>query len=227
MNISGFQKLSLLDYPGKLSCIIFTQGCNFKCSFCHNSDLINQTQGLISLSEIFDYLNKRQKLLDGVVISGGEPTIQKDLKHFCKQIKSLGLLVKLDTNGSNPKLLQELIDEQLVDYVAMDIKNDFSDYHLIIGKQTNQDKIKKSIELLQTSHIDYEFRTTIMKNYHNFNQIKKICQYLDKKSKYYLQNFKNTESVVDQKLISFKEEELKTIETKLKKEFPNVKVRGI
>ena len=135
MVITGLQKLTLLDYPDHVACIIFTQGCNFKCPFCQNSTLIgfNLSDTIISENEIFEYLEKRKKILDGVVITGGEPTIQKDLKSFITRIKELGLKVKLDTNGYNPSLLKELLDEDLIDYVAMDIKNCIDKYSMTVG----------------------------------------------------------------------------------------------
>ena len=229
MKISGFQKLTLLDYPGKIACIIFTQGCNFKCTFCQNSDLIkNKDESIIKEQEILDYLEKRKKVIDGIVISGGEPTIQKDLKGFCKKVKDLNLLVKLDTNGSNPSVIKDLIDNHLIDYVAMDIKNIFNEYKIITDvKNINTDNIKKSIKLLQSSPIDYEFRTTIMKNYHDLTKIKKICKYLGKDTKYFLQNFEDSEYVLSKQLIPFSKEELVAIRNEINKEYPNVKVRGI
>ena len=152
MKIVGLQKLTLLDYPGKLSCIIFTQGCNFKCPYCQNSDLIPLNGNeIISEEEVFNFLEKRKKMLDGVVITGGEPTIQKDLEDFISKIKNLGYRVKLDTNGSNPKLLESLITQKLIDYVAMDIKNTFYEYENIIKTKTSIDNIKKSIKLIKNS----------------------------------------------------------------------------
>ena len=197
MNIAGVQKVTLLDYPGKVACEIFTQGCNFECPFCQNSSLIPITNtGEFSEEEIFEYLNLRKNILDGVVITGGEPTVQKDLKGFIKKIKDLGLLVKLDTNGGNPKVLQELIDEKLVDYVAMDIKNIFNKYNITAGKKINLDNIKKSIEILKASKIDYEFRTTIIKEMHSLDDIISICKLVGN-AKYYLQNFEDSENVID------------------------------
>ena len=129
MKIAGFQKLTLLDYPSKVACIIFTQGCNYKCPYCQNSGLIDHSnEDLIDEEEIFKYLDKRKGIIDGIVISGGEPTIQKDLKDFMKKVKEKGFLIKLDTNGSNPKLVEEIINEKLVDYIAMDIKNVLEEY---------------------------------------------------------------------------------------------------
>jgi pyruvate formate lyase activating enzyme len=229
MKINGFDKLTLLDYPSKIACIIFTAGCNYNCSFCQNADLIPLTkEGFIKEEEIFAYLNKRHNVIDGIVISGGEPTIQKDLKNFIKKLKEYKILVKLDTNGSNPKILKELINENLIDYVAMDIKNIFDEYSEIIRiPNVKIANIKESINILKNSKIDHEFRTTIMKEYHDFNKIKKICSYLGANEKYYLQNFVLSERVNVQNLTPFSKEELKEIEQKLIKDFPNVKVRGL
>ena len=227
MNIAGVQKVTLLDYPGKVACEIFTQGCNFECPFCQNSSLIPITNtGEFSEEEIFEYLVLRKKILDGVVITGGEPTVQKDLKGFIKKIKDLGLLVKLDTNGGNPKVLQELIDEDLVDYVAMDIKNIFNKYNITAGKKINLDNIKKSIEILKASKIDYEFRTTIIKEMHSLDDIVSICKLVGN-AKYYLQNFEDSENVIDHSLHGFSREELLFIDKYLKDVFPNVEIRAL
>lgn len=227
MNIAGVQKVTLLDYPGKVACEIFTQGCNFECPFCQNSSLIPITNtGEFSEEEIFEYLNLRKNILDGVVITGGEPTVQKDLKGFIKKIKDLGLLVKLDTNGGNPKVLQELIDEDLVDYVAMDIKNIFNKYNITAGKKINLDNIKKSIEILKASKIDYEFRTTIIKEMHSLDDIVSICKLVGD-AKYYLQNFEDSENVIDHSLHGFSREELLFIDKYLKDVFPNVEIRAL
>ena len=227
MNIAGVQKVTLLDYPGKVACEIFTQGCNFECPFCQNSSLIPITNtGEFSEEEIFEYLNLRKNILDGVVITGGEPTVQKDLKAFIKKIKDLGLLVKLDTNGGNPKVLQELIDEKLVDYVAMDIKNIFNKYNITAGKRINLDNIKKSIEILKASKIDYEFRTTIIKEMHSLDDIISICKLVGN-AKYYLQNFEDSENVIDHSLHGFSREELLFIDKYLKDVFPNVEIRAL
>lgn len=227
MNIAGVQKVTLLDYPGKVACEIFTQGCNFECPFCQNSGLIPITNtGEFSEEEIFEYLNLRKNILDGVVITGGEPTVQKDLKGFIKKIKDLGLLVKLDTNGGNPKVLQELIDEKLVDYVAMDIKNIFNKYNITAGKKINLDNIKKSIEILKASKIDYEFRTTIIKEMHSLDDIVSICKLVGD-AKYYLQNFEDSENVLNHSLHGFSREELLFIDKYLKDLFPNVEIRAL
>ena len=228
MKITGFNKLTLLDFPNKVACIIFTQGCNFKCGYCQNSMLIPKSKDAeITEEEVLEYLKKRKSLLDGIVISGGEPTIQKDLVSFIRKVKDLGFLVKLDTNGSNPIVLKELIDNNLVDYVAMDIKHILDKYEVITKCKVNIDNIKKSIDLLINSNIDYEFRTTIIKNVHEIKTILEICGYFDKDISVYLQNFEQSEGVLDKTLDSFSKEELIEINNKIRKKFPNVIIRGI
>lgn len=228
MNISGLQKLSLSDYPGFISAVIFTQGCNFNCDYCQNSSLIPNKKGLMEEEEILDYLKKRKSILDGLVISGGEPTVQKDLKEFIIKIKEFGYKIKLDTNGSNPKVLKDLLDNNLLDYVAMDIKQDKINYEEVTGyKKYNFESIKESIKILEESKIDYEFRTTLIKNYHDLQKVENILKIIDKKSKYYLQNFEISDDVRNKKLEGFTKEELLEIENKLKKKYPNLNIRGI
>ena len=227
MKIAGFQKLTLLDYPSKVACIIFTQGCNYKCPYCQNSGLIDHSnEDLIDEEEIFNYLNKRKGVIDGIVISGGEPTIQKDLKTFMKKVKDLGFLIKLDTNGSNPKLLEEVINEGLVDYIAMDIKNVLDLYKDVTGVNPNIENLKRSIELIKNSPIEHEFRTTIIKNIHDINKILTICSYVENE-RMFLQNFVRSETVLGEFLEPFSEAELIEIDNILKEKSPNVRIRGV
>ena len=225
MKISGLEKLTLTDYPGHLACIIFTQGCNFKCPFCQNSTLLPLEEGLISEEEVFAYLNKRKNVLEGVVITGGEPTIQKDLKNFILKVRNLGLKVKLDTNGYNPLVLEDLLNNNLLDYVAMDIKNSLDDYNDITATKVKIANIEKSIKLLKESNIDHEFRTTIVKEFHTLEKIKKIIKIIDG-NKYFLQNFQNSENVINKNLHGFTEEELEEIKNELK-DYSNVNIRGL
>ena len=229
MLVAGMEKITLLDYPEKLACIIFTQGCNFKCPFCQNSDLIKCNQkGNISEEEVFEYLNKRKNVLDGVVITGGEPTIQKDLKEFIKKVKELGLLVKLDTNGFRPDILEDLINDNLIDYVAMDIKNSLEKYSETSGiKNINTQNILKSIAIIKMSNINHEFRTTIIKEHHDNKDIENILKIIGHNSKYYLQNFKNSEYVLDKSLHGFSDEELKEMQEYFRDEWKNVIIRGL
>lgn len=177
MLIGGIQELSLIDYPKKLSAIIFTQGCPFRCHFCHNPSLVLKEKFSSSIKEedIFSFLKKRQNKLDAVVITGGEPTIQKDLKEFIKKVKNLGYLIKLDTSGINPHVLKELLDENLLDYVAMDIKTSLNNYSQVIAIKINIENIKKSINILLSSSIPYEFRTTLVPFLHKTEDVKDIA----------------------------------------------------
>ena len=218
MLISGFDKVTLLNYPGLVACTIFTKGCNLKCPFCHNSSLISGNDDTyIDEDEIFKYLNKRKNIIEGVCISGGEPLLQKDIKEFIRKIKSLGLKVKLDTNGTNPDLILSLINDNLLDYIAMDIKNIKSKYELTSGAKVKIENILKSINIIENSGIDYEFRTTI-KEFHTLSDIDYISKKLDKKSKYYIQNFVKSDAVLDKNLHSFTSDELKEMKQILNNE---------
>lgn len=229
--IGGFQKLSLLDYPGNTCSIIFTNGCNFKCPYCHNFEFVKSTQenSLFDKNEILAYLIKRKNVLDGLVISGGEPTIQVGLKSFIKEVKyNTNLKIKLDTNGTNPTILKNLIDENLVDYVAMDIKSDFENYSKITGvNNIDLDKIKKSIKIIKESSINYEFRTTIIKNYHNIKILENIIDLINDDSYYYLQKFNLSNNVPNKELKSFEDNELQSIYEELKKSHNKIRIRGI
>ena len=227
MKIAGYEKLSVQDYPNHISCIIFTQGCNLKCPFCQNSTLIPlNSENLIEEDEVLAYLSPRKNILDGVTISGGEPTLQKDLKEFIGKVRETGLDIKLDTNGINYNLLKELVEEKMIDYVAMDIKNSLSKYEKTSGVQNiNMENILKSIELLKQNKIDYEFRTTIINEYHTLEDVLQIIELVGN-SKYYLQNFKNSSCVLDKSLTEVPEEKLKLWNEKLKR-YPNVSIRGM
>ncbi len=227
MRIAGLQKLTMLDYPSKLACIIFTQGCNLRCSYCQNSSLIRlKGENELSEEDIFSFLKERRKYIDGVVITGGEPTIQKDLPEFIKKIKDLGYSVKLDTNGTNPVMIKRLIDENLVDYIAMDIKNILNKYEDVVKKKINTEIIKKSIGIIKGGGTDYEFRMTIIKNIHSISDIIEVQNYIGKKDKFFLQNFESSEDVLDKTLVGFSKKELIDIQNSLK-EFPNIVVRGL
>ncbi|MDH3324775.1 MAG: anaerobic ribonucleoside-triphosphate reductase activating protein [Candidatus Peregrinibacteria bacterium] len=196
MLIGGIQTLTLLDYPEKVSCILFTAGCNFRCGFCHNPQFVDPEEvkglakNLIPEDKFFKFLDSRGKFLDGVVISGGEPTLQPDLIDFIRKIKDRDLLVKLDTNGTAPETLKTLLDEKLIDYVAMDVKTVMKDYSKLCETEVETDKIKQSIDLLQNSGIDYEFRTTVLKEFHNPEIIFKIAESIKGVPKYTIQNFR-------------------------------------
>jgi len=207
MEIGGIQKNTLIDYPGKIACTIFTLGCNFRCQYCYSSELVLpekiKNQPRIKEADVFYFLKGKRGLLEGVVICGGEPTIHKDLPEFIKKIKDLGFLVKLDTNGSNSRVLKELIDEKLIDYVAMDIKAPKERYQEVAGRKINIENIEKSINILKNSEIDFEFRTTIVPSLLDRNDVVAIARWIGPGGKYYLQNFRA------EKTINFEFEEIK------------------
>lgn len=184
MIIGGLQKTSLLDFPEKIAAIVFTMGCNFRCGYCHNPELIN---GEAKIEEVFEFLKTRQGKLDGVVITGGEPCLQKDLPEFIKQVKELGFAVKLDTNGSFPEMLEKVLPD--LDYVAMDIKAPLEKYSQIVNVDIDTSKILKSIEILKNGGVDYEFRTTVVKSQLSFEDFEKIGQLIQGAPRYYLQKF--------------------------------------
>ena len=203
MKIGGFQGFSLIDYPGKISAIIFTQGCNFRCPFCHNQELVRPRRFNEPISEgwVFDFLSERKQFLDGVVVSGGEPTLQKDLIPFLGKIKKLGFCVKLDTNGSSPKVLQEVIANRLVDFIAMDVKAPWAKYNTLAGKNINLSHIKESIEMIAKSGLPHLFRTTCVKKYLTRSDFAEIWQMLDKTPSYVMQPFVPSEKVLDKSLL--------------------------
>jgi pyruvate formate lyase activating enzyme len=194
MIIAGIQKLTTLDYPGKLACIIFTQGCNFACGYCHNPEMIpTKSTGHhdpdLEPKKILEFLSRRKGMLDGVVVSGGEPTIQPDLIGFIKKIKELGFLIKLDTNGSNPQVVQKLLDQQLLDYIAMDVKHSLEKYQSMVKKDC-KDEIKESILIIKSSGVPYEFRSTILPYYHSKNDLIRMGRAINKSEKWNLQTFR-------------------------------------
>ena len=198
MQINGFQKLTLLDFPGKVACIVFTPGCNFRCPFCHNASLVTHIDGeRIEEEEILSYLKKRQGLLDGVVVTGGEPTLQGDLSDFLGKVKALGYAVKLDTNGTSPEKLKFLVEQGLVDYVAMDVKNTAAKYPITAGcGAAVLAKVEESIDFLLTDAVDYEFRTTVTAELHTPQDIVSIANRIKGAKKYFLQNFKDSGDIV-------------------------------
>lgn len=228
--INGFNKTTLLDYPGHLAATIFLGGCNFRCPFCHNASLVltPESQPLISEDEIFATLNKRIGILEGVCITGGEPTLYAGLLDLIKQIKGLGFLVKLDTNGSNPNIISKLLEEKLIDYVAMDIKNSKEKYEATIGiKNINTDKISESISILLNSNIDYEFRTTVVKNFHKCSDFLSIGKWIDGAKSYYIQAFEDSGDLISDGLSGFSLSELKQFKNTVSPFVKHVDIRGL
>ncbi len=197
MQIGGLQKTSLIDYPGKVSCIVWTIGCNFRCPWCYNKSLVFGTAEQITEREIFDFLEKRKNLLDGVAITGGEPTMQPDLPDFIRRVKSMGYLVKLDTNGSNPDVIEKLIHERLVDYIAMDVKAPLKRYQEVTKSDIETNKIKQSISLIMRSGIDYEFRTTVVPGLVGKDDVVAIVKLIKGAKRYYLQRYFKAETLDD------------------------------
>jgi len=206
MLIGGLQKITLLDYPDKLAAIIFTAGCNFRCPYCHNPELVTKIvkKDLIPQKEIFEFLNKRKKKLDAVVITGGEPTLHNDLPKFIAKIKKLGYLVKLDSNGTNPKMLKEFIQNKSIDYIAMDIKAPLKKYAQVVRRPVDNKKIKQSIKLIMQSGLDYEFRSTIMPALHTPADIETMAKLIQGAKKYFLQNFIASGNLNDNSFNQFK-----------------------
>lgn len=204
MVIGGLQKFSLLDYPGHLSAIVFTQGCNFRCHFCYNPMLVlpsrqdnKKGRSLISEDDFFIFLEQRKDKLDGIVITGGEPTIHKDLPNFLEKIKALGFKTKLDTNGTNPTMLEKLIEKKLIDYIAMDLKGPSLKYKKIVGADVDLAKVKKSIKIILDCNLPYEFRTTIVPGLQAREDIEKMGEMIKGARVWYLQQFKPNTNLVD------------------------------
>ena len=214
--LAGLQKTTFIDYPEKIACIVFTQGCNFRCGYCHNPELFENKEPVLSVPAFFEFLNKRKGKLDGVVITGGEPTLHgKDLIEFIKEVKSLGFLVKLDTNGTHPDVLQELLNENLLDYIAMDIKAPLAKYKTITRTDIDTKIVKKSIDMIMNSGVDYEFRTTIVKSQLSVEDLRQIGELIQGAKRYYMQKFLATK-ILDETLMSeesYTDEEFKNLRT--------------
>jgi len=231
LTIKGFQKTTLVDYPNKVACTIFLPNCNFRCGFCHNRDLVLNPDSLptIKEEEILNYLKEKKKWLDAVCISGGEPLLHKELANFLEKIKQIGYLTKIDTNGTVPDFLKELIDKNLIDYIAMDIKNSLENYNKTAGLNADIEKIKQSIKIIKNSGKGYEFRTTVTPTIHTKENIKKIGQLLEGTKKFAIQNFKPAKEVIDPKykdVKPFSKEELEEFKEILKNHIDEVEIRN-
>ena len=227
MVFGGFQKLTLLDFPGKVACILFTKGCNFLCPFCHNSSLVHSSAPDITEDEVLEYLAKRQGILEGVCISGGEPLIHDGLEAFIRKVRDMGYAVKLDTNGSFPDKLKHLADSGLIDYVAMDIKNSFEKYPATSGKDDiDISKINESIDFLMSSGIDYEFRTTVVAGLHTPQDIVSVCRRISGAKRYFLQNFVDSGDILENGLNPMSEDILDKMLLEGRKIMKNIFIRG-
>ena len=229
MKILGFQKMTMLDFPGKIACTIFTAGCNFRCPFCHNAPLVTHIDGQeFSQEEILSYLNKRKGMLDGVCITGGEPLLQKDIKDLIIKIKELGYAVKLDTNGSFPDVLKSLVSQNLIDYVAMDVKNSPSKYALTAdASESVVEKVDESIKFLLSGAIPYEFRTTVVKEFHTPTDFEEIGKWIEGADAYYLQAFVDSGDLIGTSLNALPKMEMEQCMNFARPFVKKVEIRGI
>lgn len=229
MILKGLQKTTLLDFPEKVACTVFTGGCNMRCPFCHNASLVisPSENSDISEKEFFEFLSKRKNILDGVCITGGEPLLQRDIEDFMKKIRDMGFALKLDTNGSYPDRLRSIIDKGLVDCVAMDIKNSKEKYPLTAGVDIDISKISESISLLLEDKIPFEFRTTVVKELHTPEDIVSISEWISGAKAYFLQSFTDSGDIIASGLSAYSPEEMKSILTLVQKNIPSAKLRGI
>lgn len=219
MIFGGLEKCTLIDYPGHTACMVYTIGCNFRCPYCHNPELVDETTEVrITEDEVLAFLDTRQGLLDGLVITGGEPTIHDDLLSFMKKVKEKGFLVKLDSNGTSPETLRRAIEDKLVDYIAMDIKSPLAKYSNIVARPVDTERIRKSIDVLMASSVDYEFRTTIVKSLLSEEDIVAIGKDIRGAKNYYLQAFVPTKILNPQfrKKVSYTPIELEGLCEKIK-----------
>lgn len=230
VKIAGLQKLTLLDYPGKTACTVFTWGCNLRCPFCHNAGLVTEPlTEAITADELYAFLKKRTGLLDGVCVTGGEPLLQPDLFEFLKPIRDMGFAVKLDTNGTNPDRLREITESGLIDTVAMDIKNSPEKYAVTAGtERISIDAVHRSVRyLMQQTKISYEFRTTVVKQYHTAADFEKIGEWIRGADAYYLQNFRNSGQLIDNSTTGYTPSEMRHFLEIVRKYVPNAELRGV
>ncbi|MDI6777687.1 MAG: anaerobic ribonucleoside-triphosphate reductase activating protein [Patescibacteria group bacterium] len=233
MTIGGLRRLTLIDYPGHIAATVFTVGCNFRCPFCHNPELVvhgtwNMEHGTVLEDDFFKFLRERRGKLEGVCITGGEPTIQPDIVDFVRKIKDLGYKVKLDTNGARPDVLRALYEGKLLDFVAMDIKNNLENYAKTANSKIDLERINLSVNLIRNSGIDYEFRTTVVPGLHVESDFEKIGKWLEGAKKYVLQAFEDKGKILDpdlKKRTKEKKLDLEKIAKNIKKYFGRVEVR--
>jgi pyruvate formate lyase activating enzyme len=231
MNILGLNKTTLLDYPEHVAATIFIGGCNYRCPFCHNMDIVFQNENIpkFSTNEIISFLHKRKNILTGVCITGGEPTLNHELPDLIRQIKDIGYKIKLDTNGTNPTMISNLIDSGLIDYCAMDIKNCREKYALTCGMDViDISKVEESVSILNgQDKIEYEFRTTIVKQLHNTSDIIGIANWIKGAPRYFLQSYKDCPQVIKSGYSAYNEAELEHFLTLCREYIPNTHLRGI
>ncbi len=230
MLIKGLQKLTLLDFPDKMACTVFTFGCNFRCPFCHNASLVlsdRATEDTMPEEEFFDFLSRRSGILEGVCVTGGEPTLQPDLPRFLARIKEMGYAVKLDTNGYRPAILKSLVEDGLVDYVAMDIKNSLSRYGETVGiRNFDTSPIEESMDYLMEGHVPFEFRTTLVRGLHTPESIREMGARLAGQERFFLQHFEDSGDLIGQGMSGFEHDETARMLAVLCEYVPNAQIRG-
>ena len=230
MQIYGFNKTTLLDYPEHVAATVFTGGCNFRCPFCHNGGLVlsPNPEERIEEEEVLSYLKKRKGILEGVCITGGEPTLQKDLRNFICKVKDMGYLVKLDTNGYRPQVLWNLMQDGLLDYVAMDIKASKKNYAVAAGVEgLDISRIEESVGILKGNKVPYEFRTTVVKGIHSIEEFEEIGQFLAGSRAYYLQQYRENDNVIVQGYDAFSKAEMESMALLARKYIDKVVLRGV
>ena len=228
MVIGGLQKMTLLDYPGKVACTVFLPGCNLRCPYCHNSSLVlpPKIRDGFSLDQLLEFLQRRRGKLDGVCITGGEPTIHRDLPELIRKIRDLGFLIKLDTNGSNPGMLKQLAAQQMIDYVAMDIKNSPRLYGETCGGISFLDAVSESLAFLKQGSVDYELRTTVCKPLHTEQSMEELAIWIQGARRYFLQNFADSGDLIGTGMHPFSQEELERFLTIARRYVPDARIRG-
>lgn len=230
MKICGFNKTTLLDYPGHVAATIFLGGCNFRCPFCQNKELVLNPEQAEEIQEevILHTLEKRKGVLTGVCITGGEPTLCHELLPFCKKIKEKGMKVKLDTNGYRPEVIKQLVEEKLIDYIAMDVKSSYGEYGKVTGvAQIDIKKIKKSIDFIMGCGVEYEFRTTVVRELHSKDDFIKIRDFLAGSRRYFLQAYRDDENVINRGYHAYSKEEMEEFAQLLREKIQQVEIRGI
>lgn len=230
MRIDGLQKMTLLDFPGKVACTVFTGGCNFRCPFCHNALLVTELPQKpdYTVDEILSFLKKRQGLLDGVAITGGEPLMNPEIDSFIREIRKLGYSVKLDTNGSFPERLEKIVNDGLIDYVAMDIKNCKKKYAETVGLSSfDLSKVERSVDFLKNGSVDYEFRTTVVREFHTVEDIRKAAEWISGAKRYFLQNFVDSGNLIDPSVGGVDKETMFRMKEAAADFVPQTEIRGI
>lgn len=229
MDAAGLQKLTLLDYPGKVACTVFTAGCNFRCPYCHNSLLVEHIpEDRISEEKLLAFLEKRKGILEGVAITGGEPTLHRELPSLLEKIKAMGFLTKLDTNGTNPEMLRRIVEAGLADRVAMDIKNAPEAYEVTVGTAVDMRAVETSKDYLLSGSVEYEFRTTVVKGLHTPELLEKAAVWIAGAKEYYLQQFKDSGCLLSPEgLGAFSEEEMRLMLDRIKNILPAAHLRGV